>query len=141
MASLSSYLAPAILGLTLLAVAAAVWILPRFRVRKPELERRRRVFVDTHGRIRDAMVTGVKDDLIFYSYTVSGVEYAASQDVSTTRECVPPDPVGPASIKYAPQNPANSIVVAETWSGLRGRHPGTPPALAHKRTEGTEQAS
>jgi len=29
--------------------------------------------------------------------------------------------VGPASVKYDPRNPANSIVLCEQWSGLRGK--------------------
>ena len=29
--------------------------------------------------------------------------------------------VGPVSVKYDPRNPANSILVAEQWSGLRVR--------------------
>jgi hypothetical protein len=50
------------------------------------------------------------------------VSYEASQDVTHLRHMVDLHTcrVGlPASIKYDPTNPGNSIVVAETWSGLR----------------------
>ena len=58
----------------------------------------------------------------FYSYDVRGVEYTASQDIS--RFTVPTGffGLGAVCVKYDPRNPANSIVVAEEWSGLRGRH-------------------
>ena len=47
-------------------------------------------------------------------------EYAASQDVSKLAGLVPKDVSNAASVKYDRKNPANSIVVAEQWSGLRG---------------------
>jgi len=28
--------------------------------------------------------------------------------------------IGPAQVKFDPRNPANSIVLCEEWSGLRG---------------------
>jgi hypothetical protein len=118
------------LGLVvLLAVAARLWVIPRFRVHKSELERRRRLFVNSHGRIRDAMVTDFKDDFLFYTYSISRVQYNASQDVSSLRELLPRDPIGAAAIKYSLHNPANSIVVCEHWSGLRGGHAGASPDL------------
>jgi hypothetical protein len=32
--------------------------------------------------------------------------------------------IGPVSVKYDARNPANSIVLAENWSGLRGTKAG-----------------
>jgi len=29
-------------------------------------------------------------------------------------------------VRYDPKNPANSIVLAESWTGLRSRSPGVP---------------
>jgi hypothetical protein len=63
----------------------------------------------------------VRESLLFYSYEVRGVEYTASQDVAHLKDFVPNELSvnGPVSIKYDARNPANSIVVAEQWSGLR----------------------
>ena len=74
----------------------------------------------------DAELVEVRDNLLFYSYGVRGVEYTASQDVTMLQEFLPQDysAVGPVSVKYDPRNPANSIVVAERWSGLRVRKAG-----------------
>jgi len=54
---------------------------------------------------------------------VAGLTYTASQDISQLREMIPADShrlIGrPASLKYSSQNPANSILLCEAWSGLR----------------------
>ena len=94
-------------------------------------ERRRRSTVNQYGRLGDALITEVADQTIFYSYSLSGVVYTASQDVSELKEMLPDEPerlVGQVSFKYIPRNPANSILMCEQWSGLRpipgiGRHP------------------
>ena len=70
----------------------------------------------------DATLVEVRGDLLFYSYEVRGVEYTASQDVGAMREQLPTDASavnGVVYVKYDPKNPANSIILAETWSGLR----------------------
>ena len=57
-----------------------------------------------------------------FQYDVAGVSYEASQDVTHLRHLVDLHTcrVGlPASIKYDPTNPGNSIVIAENWTGLR----------------------
>jgi hypothetical protein len=62
--------------------------------------------------------------LVIYTYDVSGVTYEASQDVTNLRHVVDLHAcrIGlPASVKYDPQNPGNSIVVGEGWTGLRRR--------------------
>ena len=73
------------------------------------------------GKMGDATLVEIRDDLVFYSYAVRGVEYTASQDVSRLAHRVPTDlsAMGAVSVKYDPRNPANSIVIAEEWSGLR----------------------
>jgi len=38
------------------------------------------------------MITEVHDNVVFYEYTVRGVVYTASQDVSKLREHIPIDP-------------------------------------------------
>jgi hypothetical protein len=91
-----------------------------------ERERRRREALAARGKMADAELADIRDDVLFYSYGVRGVEYTASQDVTTLQEYLPRDysEVGPVAVKYDPRNPANSIVVAEKWSGLRVRKAG-----------------
>jgi hypothetical protein len=91
------------------------------RVTPEERERRRRAMLVARGKMGDAVLVEIREDLIFFSYSVRGVEYTASQDVSALRDRVPRDlsALIAVGVKYLPQNPANSIVVAEEWSGLR----------------------
>jgi hypothetical protein len=91
------------------------------RVSPEERERRRRAMLVARGKLIDAILVDVREDLIFFSYHVRGMEYTASQDVSALREHLPEDlsSVEAVAVKYLPQNPANSIVLAEQWSGLR----------------------
>jgi hypothetical protein len=92
------------------------------RVTPEERERRRRVWLSMTGKMGDAAVVEVRGDLVFYSYEVRGVEYTASQDVSVLLERIPEElsSLPSVAVKYDPKNPANSIVIAEEWSGLRG---------------------
>jgi hypothetical protein len=91
------------------------------RVTPEERERRRRAVLVAHGKMGDATLMEIRDDLVFYCYNVRGVEYTASQDVSRLKEYMPNDlsTVGPVSVRYEARNPANSIVLAESWSGIR----------------------
>jgi hypothetical protein len=90
------------------------------RVTPAERERLRRTALVGTGKMGDATLMEFRDDLIFYAYIVRGVEYTASQDVSLLKEQVPADLslVSAVSVRYDARNPANSIVVAEEWSGL-----------------------
>ena len=59
--------------------------------------------------------------LVRYSYSISGVTYETAQDVTGLEErlCLERLAAGqPASVKYDPSNPSNSILVADDWSGL-----------------------
>jgi hypothetical protein len=85
-------------------------------------ERKRRLNVHRQGRLGDAMISEATESTLYYFYTVRGVQYTASQDVSTLREYLPTDPlrlIGVSGLKYSSKNPANSILVCEEWSGLR----------------------
>jgi hypothetical protein len=110
------------LAAVLIAVGASI----AFRVVRNNPEKRercRRLHVNQHGRLGDALITEATEDLLYYRYTVHGVDYSASQDIATLRDRLPADParlIGVANLKYAPQNPANSILLCEDWSGLRG---------------------
>ena len=60
--------------------------------------------------------------LLVYTYDVAGVQYECSQDVTHLRQFVDLHSCRlglPASVKFDPHNPSNSIVTSETWSGLR----------------------
>ena len=93
----------------------------RSRVTPEERERRRREALVSAGKMGDANLLEIRGDLVLYSYDVRGVEYTASQDISGLKEYVPSDlsAIGPLYVKYDARNPANSIVVAEQWSGIR----------------------
>jgi len=90
------------------------------RVSPEERERRRRAALVAHGKMGDATLTEFREDHVFYAYLVRGVEYTASQDVSMLKSQVPPDLslLTAVSVRYDPRNPANSIVLAEKWTGL-----------------------
>jgi hypothetical protein len=110
-------------GLAGAAAAVAAWMVPRSRVTPEERERRRRLTVSARGRTAGASITDYHDGIVSYSYSVGGVEYAATQDVSMLKDLLPEDPrslIGrPASLKFLGRNPANSILLSEEWSGLR----------------------
>jgi hypothetical protein len=68
-----------------------------------------------------AVVTNGVRRLIRYSYSISGVTYETAQDVTGLEErlCLERLAAGqPASVKYDPSNPSNSILVADDWSGI-----------------------
>jgi hypothetical protein len=114
------------------AVAAAggvAWyLLRRPRPSAEEIERARRVELATTGRITDGSITDApfsqqdasSQKIIIYNYRIGGVSYEAAQDVSTLGDLVQDVRTDlPIQVRYEPHNPANSIVVAESWSGLR----------------------
>lgn len=121
-----------IIGAAILAALIALLILVRLRRKTPEQrERERRLRISTYGRITDGTVIDVSEinqnganelQLLIYKYDVSGVSYEAAQDVTHLRHLVDLHTcrVGlPASIKYDPGNPGNSIVISENWTGIR----------------------
>ena len=99
----------------------------RGRVTPEERERRRRAALVGHGKIADATLVEIREDILFYSYVVRGVEYTASQDISGLRVHMPSElglGVGSVSVKFDAKIPANSIVLAEDWSGLHAARVG-----------------
>ena len=116
--------------LLLLATGVAWWRHSR-RKTPEQLERERRVRLNAMGRIIDGTVLDVNEapgergatqQLLVYRYDVAGVSYEASQDVTHLRHLLDLHScrIGlPTSVKYDAQNPGNSIVIAEGWTGLR----------------------
>jgi hypothetical protein len=110
-------------AVSLPVVAAGIFVVLRIRRKPKDKEKRRRLEVNLSGRLGDATITDINDDAIIYEYSVRGLTYTASQDISQLHELIPSDShrlIGrPTSIKYSSQNPANSILLCEAWSGLR----------------------
>jgi hypothetical protein len=109
-------------------IAWIVWLLVRSQPTAEEVEKRRRLMVSREGRTIEGEITDADSACLYYTYTVRGVEYAATQDVAALLEFLPCEPsrvVGEISVRYLRENPANSIIVCEDWSGL--------PACQHAR--------
>jgi hypothetical protein len=121
-------LSPAIDLAVIAALAALVgvllWAFMRRRPSAAEIERRRRAAIHANGKLGDGEVLDVDGIVIVYSYSVGGVRYTASQDVTGFEAQLPENAmtlIGPALVKFDPRNPANSIVICEQWNGLGGR--------------------
>jgi hypothetical protein len=116
----------AVVGVTTAALGA--WGVRKYLKSRPneaELERRRRRELFARGKMGDGNLLEYREHVVFYNYAVAGVEYTACQDLADLQSLIPSDrwsAIGPASIKYDPRNPANSIVLCEEWSGLRTAH-------------------
>jgi hypothetical protein len=119
------------LGMKIVSVCAAaaglagcaLWAARRKASTPEKREQRRRLAVHAAGRLGDAMITEANGDTLFFTYSVRGVQYEASQDISSLCALLPEVPdrlIGSlAGIKYETRNPANSILICEEWSGLR----------------------
>ncbi len=131
------YIPAALGGVSILALGVG-YILRNRRKTPEQLERERRMRLSTHGRIIDGTVIDAQEmpnasgnpiQLLIYRYDVSGVSYEASQDITHLRQFVDIHTcqIGlPSSVKYDPQNPGDSIVISEEWSGLRLNLVGVP---------------
>ena len=136
-------------GATLLA-ALAVGTLIYLRRKRPteeELERARRKTLSQSGRVTDGMLLDVREitaedgrplTFLEYSYRSGGVDYECSQDITTLLNVVDSKEMRagfPASIRYETGNPQNSIILAETWSGLRSSLPVFPALEAQRHRD------
>ena len=112
-------------------LAIALVATNRRRLTPEQREERRRTRLAAVGRIIDGiLIESTHADpettphALFYRYRVSGVEYECGQDISNLAALLPP--LGPESVlfgtpiqvRYDRNNPADSIIVAETWNGL-----------------------
>jgi hypothetical protein len=140
-------------GLVLSAALTAViaWLVFRKHPTAEELERARRLFLVNSGRIVDGMLLDVNEiksvdaaggermlTMLVYSYRMGGVDYECSQDITAIPGIVDPTQIRvgfPCSARYQPGNPQNSIVIAESWSGLRA---GLPIFPAYENPESVD---
>ena len=107
----------------------ALWWVLSHRKSAEERERLRREQLVLHGRIIDGSVLDWSEqpnstDLgtLMYRYYISGVRYECAQDLTFLKGTALIDATclgQPASVRYDPKNPANSIIIAEGWSGLQ----------------------
>lgn len=111
-------------------VAFLMWRRLRPPLTPDQLEQQRRRKVEAAGRMCNGTLIEVRGSLVCYRYQVGGVEYVASQDLSALAERAPAELAGLSghvSVKYLPENPANSIVCSERWCGLHRRNAAHPP--------------
>jgi hypothetical protein len=112
-------------GFVVALLAIGAWAALRARNTPEKRERKRRLELHQRGRLGNAFIIEASRDALYYSYSIRGVQYEASQDITALRDYLPAEPerlIGIATLKYATNNPANSILICEEWSGVR------PPA-------------
>lgn len=136
-------------GATLVAALAVgvVLYLRRKRPTEEELERARRKMLEQSGRLIDGMLLDVREitaedgrslTMLEYSYRSGGVDYECSQDISTLLNIVDTSQMRagfPCTVRYETGNPQNSIILAESWSGLRSSLPVFPPVGSSNRND------
>lgn len=128
-------------GIGAAAVVAVGVLMSQWLRRAPdpdETERKRRSYVNQVGRIVEGHIIQLIEEpasdgggdskaarnarkLVCYSYSISGVSYETAQDLTGLENRVPLDRLvagQSASVKYDPAHPANSILLADDWSGL-----------------------
>lgn len=113
------------------AALAGLALLSRGKGQKSDPELDRRTWLSRSGRLTIGTALDVQDSrdqndhlvqLLIYRYEIAGVAYDASQDVTHLRQFIDVNSCRrglPVSVKYDTHNPGNSIVISETWSGLR----------------------
>jgi hypothetical protein len=139
----------AIGGGSLAALAMIGYAFVRPAVNPEEEERKRRLHLNLIGRIAEGQVVELLAEqeappveesrklfgsrprplansrprqLVSYSYAISGVTYQTAQDITGLESQVRVERLvagHPASVKYDPSNPSDSILVADDWSGIR----------------------
>ena len=111
-------------GAVCVATAATLAWLRHRRPTAEQVEERRRQRLAEQGRIVDGVLTDAdpaEDEArtIIYTYRIAGVTYECSQDVSMLGDRVKNLRLDyPVQVRYSRENPADSIVVSETWNGL-----------------------
>ena len=138
----------AMCGAAVAAVAMIAYAFFRPAEHPHEAERRRRLHLNQIGRIAEGQVVELMEHppetaessnrafgsrvrpvidtrprhFVSYSYAISGVIYHTAQDITGLEGQIGFERLvagQPASVKYDPSNPSDSILVADDWSGLR----------------------
>jgi len=113
----------AVAATAVVAATTTIIILKR-RPTASQREERRRNRLASLGRIVDGSLVDVapaesEPHIIIYRYRIAGVTYECSQDVSALTPLVQNLRLDyPVQVRYNRTNPADSIVVSETWNGL-----------------------
>ena len=135
-------------GIAVLAIIGIIYWVRRKPEDPNEQERQRRAYLNRVGRIVEGQVLEVVNHphgatpakeagffgkrhgpavangvqkLLYYTYSISGVTYETAQDITGLEEQAHLGRVvagQPASVKFDPSNPSNSILLADDWSGL-----------------------
>ena len=126
-------------GFAALAGVTAYMML-RKQLTPEQKEEIRRTRLALEGRVIDGTLletapAGAEPLALIYRYRVSGVTYECGQDVSMLTSLLPD--LGEASaifglpvqVRYDRDNPADSIVISETWNGLWDQH---GPSAGHR---------
>jgi hypothetical protein len=109
------------------------YFLTRRKLTSAEIERARRDYLSLVGRITDGNITETQwisdpasdgpptiPSMLLYRYSIAGVTYECAQDVSLLPDYVRHIRIDlPVQVRFDPRNPGNSIIIAESWSGLR----------------------
>lgn len=114
-----------LLAVGLTASLAVAWIIRRELANRKDPEVRRRELIDKRGRFIEGTVMDYQEGVIVYTWSWRGVDYEGSQDCRTLLHRLPESKdslIGSVTVKFLPGDPANSIVVSESWSGFR-KHP------------------
>jgi hypothetical protein len=135
-------------GAAVVAIAMIVYAFFHPSEEPEEAERKRRLHLNQIGRIAEGQVVELSEHLpepsggpkkrfgsraralahsgprhlVTYSYAISGVTYQTAQDITGLGGQIRFERLvagQPASVKYDPSNPSDSILVADDWSGLR----------------------
>jgi hypothetical protein len=118
-------------GAVLITMASSLVFLGGRKKTPEQYEQLRRQRINAGGRITDGTVLDVQEfdsatgqplQMVRYTYDLAGVQYECAQDVTHLLHSLDLHScrIGVAtSVKYDPHHPGNSIVVAETWCGLR----------------------
>jgi hypothetical protein len=141
-------LALAMAGAAVAAVAMIAYAFFRPSEDQEGAERKRRLHLNQIGRIAEGQIVELAEHppmvqeqrkklfgggarplpdtrarhLVSYSYAISGVTYHTAQDITGLEGQIRFERLvagQPASVKYDPSNPSDSILVADDWSGLR----------------------
>jgi hypothetical protein len=141
-------LALTMVGVAVAAIAMIAYAFFRPAEDQEGAERKRRLHLNQIGRIAEGQIVELAEHppippeqrnklfgggarplpdtrarhLVSYSYAISGVTYHTAQDITGLEGQIRFERLvagQPASVKYDPSNPSDSILVADDWSGLR----------------------